>query len=1079
MRRIGLVFVLVTSAWAAQAQNLTVTVNSGSPLAAQPTFEAAIAASGVALGDITSIEITAGDFLTADWEYLKAVRKDLTQLREFIVIEDVTSVADLPDETFSSDWPHSLERVVIHKLKNVGDASFSENFFLNEVKLPDAVSIGARAFFQTGLSAVSLPAVESVDQGAFSDCISLSFVSLPVVTSIGQNAFFECPLTKMHLGKIPPLFILSQWYNDVFGSYFGPPTGTRLLKLVDSDGQPLTGVALDEAIAAYRAVNDGDTSDNLWHGWYIGQASELMKIRINGQVAEYEGETLEEAIAASGISPNNIIQLEVNGNIMSSPDFKYMQSLTALHSFTLGVELGVLTGFYHPTLREFNGLKIKRVDSQYYDGGSISPAFAGPLVSIYLPEATGIGEYTFKGCRELTTLKLPSVRSINCWHTFTACESLNKLQLGATPPDAWGDDGAFGSCPSPRYLELVDTSGEPLTGSALSTAIAAYRASGEGDSEPDDGLWWGWTISQSRIKIKVNGQAAEYEGESIEEAIAASGIATNGVSQLELVKGDIQTADSLYMLSSLTALQHFTLSTEQSELQWMLPALRGFNGSKVKSVGDGAFKDFVSLTAVSLPTVANIDAEAFANCTSLSMLVLGAEPPTVGPDAFKNCPTPRYLWLVDADGQPLTGDALIAAQNSYLSNGRGPAQTWNGWTLMLPRTITIEANNGQVLLPKGVHAAPNAVVVNPELFEPFGTFSFTPMPNSGYYVDAVSVFETSTPSNRISVTQAGDTYSFVMPIADVTIQVRFLLRTYEVQTLASIMSGGTVSGGDTYSHGSSVAVAATPAEGYRFVRWVESDTTASTQNPFVFICSGNRSLTAEFELITYTLSYAAAEGGSISGAASQTVEHGNTGAEVEAVPNEGYVFKHWSDGVTTAKRTDSNVTAGISVSAVFERITYTLSYTAAEGGSISGAATQTVEHGSSGVEVEAVPDEGYEFKHWSDGVTTAKRTDSNVTASISVSAVFEQLKESGGSTTSLFEVLQEVLSCYPNPTDGVVWVKDMPTSVIKYEVQVYNANGLLLRRIAPQEHVLIDLSAYPAGLYIIRVGNAMAKVVRR
>ncbi|MBQ9470586.1 MAG: T9SS type A sorting domain-containing protein, partial [Bacteroidales bacterium] len=192
-----------------------------------------------------------------------------------------------------------------------------------------------------------------------------------------------------------------------------------------------------------------------------------------------------------------------------------------------------------------------------------------------------------------------------------------------------------------------------------------------------------------------------------------------------------------------------------------------------------------------------------------------------------------------------------------------------------------------------------------------------------------------------------------------------------------------------------------------------------------------------------------------------------------------YEFKHWSDGVTTAKRTDSNVTASISVSAVFERITYTLSYTAAEGGSISGAATQTVEHGSSGVEVEAVPDEGYEFKHWSDGVTTAKRTDSNVTASISVSAVFEQLKESGGSTTSLFEVLQEVLSCYPNPTDGVVWVKDMPTSVIKYEVQVYNANGLLLRRIAPQEHVLIDLSAYPAGLYIIRVGNAMAKVVRR
>ena len=87
-------------------------------------------------------------------------------------------------------------------------------------------------------------------------------------------------------------------------------------------------------------------------------------------------------------------------------------------------------------------------------------------------------------------------------------------------------------------------------------------------------------------------------------------------------------------------------------------------------------------------------------------------------------------------------------------------------------------------------------------------------------------------------------------------------------------------------------------------------------------------------------------------------------------------------------RTDSNVTANKSVTANFAINTYTLSYTAGSGGTISGTSPQTVNYNASGSAVTAVPNAGRAFISWSDGVMTAARTDSNVTASKSVTANF-------------------------------------------------------------------------------------------
>ena len=76
-------------------------------------------------------------------------------------------------------------------------------------------------------------------------------------------------------------------------------------------------------------------------------------------------------------------------------------------------------------------------------------------------------------------------------------------------------------------------------------------------------------------------------------------------------------------------------------------------------------------------------------------------------------------------------------------------------------------------------------------------------------------------------------------------------------------------------------------------------------------------VTQIFALNTYTLTYTAGANGTLAGTTPQTVNSGANGSQVTAVANTGYHFVSWSDGGTTAARTDTNVTTNLSVTASF------------------------------------------------------------------------------------------------------------------------------------------------------------------
>ncbi|MDP4609885.1 MAG: InlB B-repeat-containing protein [Opitutales bacterium] len=176
-----------------------------------------------------------------------------------------------------------------------------------------------------------------------------------------------------------------------------------------------------------------------------------------------------------------------------------------------------------------------------------------------------------------------------------------------------------------------------------------------------------------------------------------------------------------------------------------------------------------------------------------------------------------------------------------------------------------------------------------------------------------------------------------------------------------------------------------PATNHHFVNWSDGSTANPRTDSSV---TGNVTVTANFAIDTYTLTYTAGANGSITGTSPQTVDHGADGTAVTAVADANYSFVDWSDGSTDNPRTDLSVTADVTVTANFTIDTYTLTYTAGANGSITGTSPQTIDHGAEGTAVTAVADANYSFVDWSDGNTDNPRTDLSVTDDISVTANF-------------------------------------------------------------------------------------------
>ena len=97
--------------------------------------------------------------------------------------------------------------------------------------------------------------------------------------------------------------------------------------------------------------------------------------------------------------------------------------------------------------------------------------------------------------------------------------------------------------------------------------------------------------------------------------------------------------------------------------------------------------------------------------------------------------------------------------------------------------------------------------------------------------------------------------------------------------------------------------------------------TVNALSEYGFFPSGDEiieGLAPEEKEVWIAVTYDVEDGGYIDGEADQLILYGTNASKVTAVPEDGFVFVEWSDGLTKPYRTDLNVIAEIEVFAVFE-----------------------------------------------------------------------------------------------------------------------------------------------------------------
>ena len=242
---------------------------------------------------------------------------------------------------------------------------------------------------------------------------------------------------------------------------------------------------------------------------------------------------------------------------------------------------------------------------------------------------------------------------------------------------------------------------------------------------------------------------------------------------------------------------------------------------------------------------------------------------------------------------------------------------------------TITANFAIDTYTLAVSATNGTVAKNPDLpaYNSGATVQLTATPATGYYF----------------VNWSGDLTGSTNPVsvamdANKTITANFASDSY---TLTVSATNGTVAKNPdqpSYNAGSTVQLTATPATGYHFANWT-GDVTGAT-NPVSVTMNGNKTVTANFAINTYTLTASAGANGTITPSGSQTVNSG-TNLAFTITPNAGYdVADVLVDGASVGAVTTytfTNVTANHTIAASFAASS-TATGSAAGAGSISSPA---------------------------------------------------------------------------------------------------------------------------------------------
>ena len=877
-------------------------------------------------------------------------------------------VTAIVDNAFANDT--TLKTADLGSVTNVGQNAFYNCTSLETVTASEMTIAGEGAFCGcSALTTVDFPELTIINDDAFSGCSSLTEIIVPEVVTIGTSAFSGCESLKK--AKIPQI-------ESVDGTAFAGCISLTSF-IVDSSNTDFVsdGAILcdgeDTIIISYPSASGNVTlkdeyteiADNAFSGaknLVTVKGDEILSI---GEAAFRQCENLTE------IDFENVVDISgfafEDDRNLSEANFPMLE--------TIGYKTFSNTGFEQ---------------IEIYVSSMSSYAFSDcrKLQRVVTDFVTEIDDYAFNNC--------PKLREVYFWdaaptisdEAFSGCSAdltfyYYQSSQGWSTPE-WNGYPAYPFNTIPPFTPISSDSHtvtfkDGLTGATISTATVEHGADAVFPTAPthEGYTFTGWSS----------------DGKNITEDTTITAVYT----EISIVTHTVTFMDGVTGLAFDTA----TVEHGGDAVFPTAPTHEGYTFTAWSSDG----KNITADTTITAQYAINTYTVTFKD--GLTGATISTATVEHGADAvFPTAPTHEgYTFMGwDKDGKNVTADMTVTALYEVIPVETHTVTFKDGLTGDIIATATVEhgedvsfpeapAHNNYLFTgwdSDGKNITADITITAQYVYNKHTIMFFDSVTNEFFSVITINHGEAVTfpePPVHDGYTFTGWDNDGLNITQDTIITALYTINTYTV----TFMDGVTGLAFDTATveHGGDVTFPTAPThEGYTFTAW-SSDGKNITDDT---------TITAQYAINTYTVTFMDDVTGLAFGTA--TVEYGGDVTFPTAPTHEGYTFTNWdSDG--------KNITADTTITAQYDKITYTVTFVDGVTGLEFG--TATVEHGDDVTFPEAPEHEGYTFTNWdSDG--------KNITADTTITAQYDIIISAvdifGVFTDPIEDCICSVWSCY-------------------------------------------------------------------
>ena len=441
---------------------------------------------------------------------------------------------------------------------------------------------------------------------------------------------------------------------------------------------------------------------------------------------------------------------------------------------------------------------------------------------------TAIANYAFHSCADMTSVTIPGTVTTIGMSAFYNCSGLTTVSLPSSITEIKFDD-AFAGCISLASINVAEGNANYASEDGVlfnndKTRLLYYPASKTGSTYSIPGTVT--TISSSAFENCGNLT-------SITIPNSVSNIGTSAFKNCANLTS-ITIPESVFTLGnyafygcvSLTEINVASGNRNYSSEDGVL-----FNSSKTKLMCYPACK---ASSAYTVPeSVTSIDEAAFYGCSNLKLVVIPNTVTSLGDGIFQNCASLE--------------SATLPNSITYI-----PAVTFGGCTnltsIEIPSTVTFIGNSAFSKCGLTTLEIPRSVTeISSFAFQDCKALTTVLIPISVSDIGMNAFKGCSNASFNCEASEKPDDWSSSWNYDNRPVVWGYgsSSKTWKVTLSANNSSYGSVSGGGTVKDGAKVTITATPAEGYKFVKWSNGLTTATA----TITVTSDLNLVAEFAII--------------------------------------------------------------------------------------------------------------------------------------------------------------------------------------------------------------------------------------